>query len=257
MPKTNAVTPSAEGMTAVADDGTTTLDQDGNGEQPGDGNGSRNDKAGCGRDTKTEDGTKTAEIAHGFVEKTKRKLRVVFNCGERCNRDTKTGDVKPGTAQEDGRMSPHVSGQQIAIVPTFIRAKGSIEVVTSKGDKCGSAKEDGGRSQAKNAKPAENEMHGRSKNKEKEDGGKGSNKRRKAFITLSYIVVAYMVCWVPFHFVFDVSLANPDIVPEDLYTAAFWMTYVNSGLNPFMYAFSSADFRGAVVQMIKCRYCRS
>jgi len=40
-----------------------------------------------------------------------------------------------------------------------------------------------------------------------------------------------MVCWVPFHFVFDVSLANPYIIPEDLYTAAFWMTYVNSGLN--------------------------
>jgi len=75
-----------------------------------------------------------------------------------------------------------------------------------------------------------------SKDKQKLDD-KGANKRRKAFITLSYIVVAYMVCWVPFHFVFDVSLANP--------------------LNPFMYAFSSADFRGAVIQMIKCRYCRS
>lgn len=95
-----------------------------------------------------------------------------------------------------------------------------------------------------------------SKDKQKSDRG-GSNKRRKAFITLSYIVLAYMVCWVPFHFVFDVSLANPEIIPEDLYTAAFWMTYVNSGLNPFMYAFSSSDFRKAVVQIIKCRYCRS
>jgi len=97
---------------------------------------------------------------------------------------------------------------------------------------------------------------GATKEKEKSEN-KAPNKRRKTFITLTYIVLAYMVCWVPFHFVFDVSLANPEIVPEDLYTAAFWMTYVNSGLNPFMYAFSSADFRHAVVQIIKCAYCKS
>ena len=107
----------------------------------------------------------------------------------------------------------------------------------------------------KKSEPGEHQPH-TSQDKQTSDD-KGASKRRKAFITLSYIVVAYMICWVPFHFVFDVSLANPDIVPEDLYTAAFWMTYVNSGLNPFMYAFSSADFRSAVVQIINCRYCGS
>jgi len=128
------------------------------------------------------------------------------------------------------------------------------EAIRSEDSKPGSAKEDGGKSQVRGntkTKPVKQET-GAPKDKEK-----ASNKRRKTFITLSYIVLAYMACWVPFHFVFDVSLANPDIVPEDLYTAAFWMTYVNSGLNPFMYAFSSVDFRRAVVQMIKCRYCRS
>jgi len=121
--------------------------------------------------------------------------------------------------------------------------------------KPGPTKNDNGTTYADGNKKAKTKTQA-PKDKQKTDD-KGSNKRRKAFITLSYIVVAYMICWVPFHFVFDVSLANPDIVPEDLYTAAFWMTYVNSGLNPFMYAFSSADFRGAVVQLIKCRYCRS
>ena len=83
-----------------------------------------------------------------------------------------------------------------------------------------------------------------------------SNSRRKAFITLSYIVIAYVVCWVPFQFVFDVSLARPEAISGDLYTAMFWLAYINSGLNPFMYAFSSADFRTAVVRMIKCRFCK-
>ena len=95
-----------------------------------------------------------------------------------------------------------------------------------------------------------------SKGKKKSDGKRPSNSRRKAFITLSYIVLAYVVCWFPFQFVFDVSLARPELISADLYTAMFWLAYINSGLNPFMYAFSSADFRTAVVQIVKCRFCR-
>jgi len=94
-----------------------------------------------------------------------------------------------------------------------------------------------------------------SKGKKKSDGKRPSNSRRKAFITLSYIVLAYVVCWFPFQFVFDVSLARPELISADLYTAMFWLAYINSGLNPFMYAFSSADFRTAVVQIVKCRFC--
>ena len=33
----------------------------------------------------------------------------------------------------------------------------------------------------------------------------------------------------------------------------FWLTYVNSLINPFLYAFSSVDLRNAVVKIIKCR----
>ena len=75
----------------------------------------------------------------------------------------------------------------------------------------------------------ENEEDG-SKRKSKSGGKAGpSNSRRKAFITLSYIVLAYVVCWSPFHFVFDVSLASTESVSADLYTAAFWLAYINSG----------------------------
>jgi len=107
-------------------------------------------------------------------------------------------------------------------------------------------------------RPDENEAETSGKGKPPKKDRKGpSNSRRKAFITLSYIVVAYVVCWVPFHFVFDVSLARPELISADLYTAAFWLAYINSGLNPFMYAFSSADFREAVVRLVKCRFCRA
>jgi len=81
-----------------------------------------------------------------------------------------------------------------------------------------------------------------------------ADRERKSFVTLSYIVIGYVVCWVPFHFVYDVSFIRPDLISDadDLFTATFWLTYVNSTINPFLYAFSSADLRNAVVKMLKC-----
>jgi len=113
----------------------------------------------------------------------------------------------------------------------------------------GSVKEDGG-------SQLEAEHGAEATSRKAKTGAKAgpSNSRRKAFITLTYIVLAYVVCWVPFHFVFDVSLASPASVSGDLYTAAFWLAYINSGLNPFMYAFSSAEFRGAVLRLLRCRF---
>jgi 7 transmembrane receptor (rhodopsin family) len=75
----------------------------------------------------------------------------------------------------------------------------------------------------------------------------------KAFMTLSYIVVAYVVCWVPYQFVFDLSIFRPEVVPDSVFTTTFWMTYINSVLNPFLYALSLADVRKTVVQMLKCK----
>jgi len=126
----------------------------------------------------------------------------------------------------------------------------------SRETECRQTKKDGGESHGQQKqRVAENEAK-RSKGKSQTDGKGPSNSRRKAFITLSYIVLAYVLCWSPFHFVFDVSLASPESVSADLYTAAFWLACINSGLNPFMYAFSSADFRTAVVHIMKCRFCK-
>ena len=79
-----------------------------------------------------------------------------------------------------------------------------------------------------------------------------ADRERKSFVTLSYIVIGYVVCWVPFHFVYDVSFIRPELISDDLFTATFWLTYVNSTINPFLYAFSSVDLRNAVVKMLKC-----
>ncbi|CAD5120009.1 DgyrCDS8592 [Dimorphilus gyrociliatus] len=39
-------------------------------------------------------------------------------------------------------------------------------------------------------------------------------KEKKAFATLSYVVLAYAVCWIPFHFIFDLSAVDMKLVPE-------------------------------------------
>ena len=79
-------------------------------------------------------------------------------------------------------------------------------------------------------------------------------KEKRIFVTLSYIIISYLVCWVPFHIVFDISAVDPTLVPESIYTITFWMTYLNSTLNPFLYAFGSVDFRRAFKRVVLCQF---
>ncbi|XP_060063808.1 beta-3 adrenergic receptor-like [Ylistrum balloti] len=75
---------------------------------------------------------------------------------------------------------------------------------------------------------------------------------RRVFITLTYILIGYIICWLPFHIVFDVSAIAPEKVPEMVFVVTFWMSYCNSTINPFLYNFSSTDFRNAFRELL-CR----
>ncbi|WAQ97170.1 ADA1A-like protein, partial [Mya arenaria] len=78
-------------------------------------------------------------------------------------------------------------------------------------------------------------------------------KDRRAFITLTYILFGYAILWLPFHIVFDISIVDPALVPEQVLNLAFWMAYINSTLNPLLYNFSSPDFRKTFKQLLmKC-----
>ena len=77
---------------------------------------------------------------------------------------------------------------------------------------------------------------------------------RRVFRTLTYIIVGYAIMWVPFHVVFDISIIDPELVPEPLIETVFWLTYFNSTINPFLYNFGSSAFRSAFKRIL-CRKC--
>lgn len=80
------------------------------------------------------------------------------------------------------------------------------------------------------------------------------NRERKIFVTLTYVLSSYLICWFPFYIAFDTSAWKPELVPAELYTFFFWMTYVNSTLNPFIYAYTSKEFRSAFMKVLRSLY---
>ena len=82
----------------------------------------------------------------------------------------------------------------------------------------------------------------------------GRQKRERAvFITLTYVIVGYAVCWIPFHVVFDISSVCPSCVPGGIYTMSFWMAYFNSTINPFLYNFSTPEFKETFKRILRRR----
>ncbi|KAI1881983.1 hypothetical protein AGOR_G00245830 [Albula goreensis] len=81
----------------------------------------------------------------------------------------------------------------------------------------------------------------------------------KAAKTLAVIMGCFCLCWAPF---FVTNVVDPFIhysVPWQMWTAWLWLGYINSGLNPFLYAFLNRAFRRAFLMILCCgdeRYVR-
>ncbi|KAI1234255.1 5-hydroxytryptamine receptor 4, partial [Lamprotornis superbus] len=70
--------------------------------------------------------------------------------------------------------------------------------------------------------------------------------------TLCIIMGCFCLCWAPF---FVTNIVDPFInytVPGKLWTAFLWLGYINSGLNPFLYAFLNKAFRRAFLIILCC-----
>jgi hypothetical protein len=73
----------------------------------------------------------------------------------------------------------------------------------------------------------------------------------QVFLTLTYVMVGYMICWLPFHVSFDLMAFDRTLVPERFYDVTYWLAYCNSTINPFLYNFSSPDFHRAFRKILR------
>ncbi|CAF1075321.1 unnamed protein product [Adineta steineri] len=87
--------------------------------------------------------------------------------------------------------------------------------------------------------------------------GNASNKlskflrERKAAKTLGIVVGMFILCWLPFFLLLPIK-AWTGRDPGIIFSICFWLGYCNSCFNPFIYAFSSREFRKAFENILKC-----
>ncbi|KAG7465002.1 hypothetical protein MATL_G00171520 [Megalops atlanticus] len=78
----------------------------------------------------------------------------------------------------------------------------------------------------------------------------------KAAKTLCIIMGCFCLCWAPF---FITNVVDPFIdytVPDKLWAACLWLGYINSMLNPILYAFLNKSFRRAFLIILCCGHKR-
>lgn len=80
-------------------------------------------------------------------------------------------------------------------------------------------------------------------------------REQKAAKTLGIVVGVFIICWVPFfcaNILYGICHSRCVYKPDILFPVFTWLGYLNSGMNPIIYALSMKDFRRAFSKMIFC-----
>ncbi|CAF3349562.1 unnamed protein product [Rotaria sp. Silwood1] len=85
---------------------------------------------------------------------------------------------------------------------------------------------------------------------------------KKAFRTVGLILGALLICWLPFFVTLplmsilkDYEMIQDEKAANIWFKITFWLGYINSALNPFVYAFSNRAIRRAFREVIFRRFC--
>ncbi|XP_029160479.1 tyramine receptor Ser-2 [Nylanderia fulva] len=98
-------------------------------------------------------------------------------------------------------------------------------------------KDESGGGDAKTAKPRDPEREKRRLARKKE---------KRATLILGFIMGSFIACWLPFFVLYIVKPLFPKFeIPTQAFVIAFWLGYMNSALNPFIYTVFNKDFRRA------------
>jgi hypothetical protein len=77
------------------------------------------------------------------------------------------------------------------------------------------------------------------------------NQQEKAFRQLFAIVSGFTCCFLPYFILYMVIAFCGSCVSERIITATIWLGYVNSTINPFLYALSNKHFRRTFNRVLK------
>jgi len=77
------------------------------------------------------------------------------------------------------------------------------------------------------------------------------NQQEKAFRQLFAIVFGFTCCFLPYFILYMVVAFCGSCVSERFITATIWLGYVNSTINPFLYALSNKHFRRTFHRILK------
>ena len=73
---------------------------------------------------------------------------------------------------------------------------------------------------------------------------------------MSIIMGVFVLCWLPFFLLYiTVPFCKQcsEYVSDRIVTAAVWLGYINSALNPVIYTVFNLDFRRAFKRLVKCK----
>lgn len=84
---------------------------------------------------------------------------------------------------------------------------------------------------------------------------KKMQRENKAAKTLGIIMGAFLCCWLPFFtwYLTSTMCGERCHTPPAVIALLFWVGYLNSALNPLIYAFFNRDFRDAFHRLLRCR----
>ncbi len=70
------------------------------------------------------------------------------------------------------------------------------------------------------------------------------NKRNtKAARSLGLLVASFLFCWLPYTICYPLSQFYPQLIPNYLNYCIWWLGYLNSTINPFLYVYSNKNIR--------------